>query len=81
MGTTDGAVRKHKRTHAQKCTQPVRKLPDLPTGSTDINMKILIAMRHISEDYSNPKEEMFPLEGGRKQITTLVSDGKQELCL
>lgn len=63
MGTTDGAVRKHRRTHAQKYTQAIRKLTDLPTGSTDINMKILIVMRHISEDYSHPKGEMFTLEG------------------
>lgn len=39
MGTTDGAVREHKRTHAQKYTQPIRPLTDLLTGSIDINMK------------------------------------------
>lgn len=63
MGTTDGAGGKHKRTHAQKYTQPIRKLTGLPTGSTDINMKISIVMRHISKDYSHPEEETFSLEG------------------
>lgn len=63
MGTTDGAVGKHKRAHAQKYTQPIRKLTDRPTGSTDTNVKILIVMRHISKDYSHPKEETFSLEG------------------
>lgn len=36
-------------------------------------------MRHFSKDYLHPEEDAFPCEVCGKQITILVSDGKQEL--
>lgn len=60
MGTTDGAVRAHKRTHAQKCTQPIRPLTD---PRADINMKVCIVMGHVSKAYLRPEEDIFPCEG------------------
>lgn len=69
------ALWEHKRTRAQKDTQPIRPLTDLLTGSTGINMKVYVLKWHVSKDSLHPEEGMFPCEGWGKQITTLVCDG------